>query len=198
MSICIYLHGVTSQQPVFFARMTQIPVWRSTAQEMRTWQMKECGPFVTTAAHHGASQQHGLRPHRADLTVQGRGLSATGKRDECAPINRRSRWNSYMPLQQVGRYHCYAYETSQFVPRDRLWFWVSPNLPQTLLAKFGKIVKLEYDSFLEQLLQFFITLKGPSFSATHCNPSVPTIVKDKTHTTKLLVSKHNSVTTNLI
>jgi hypothetical protein len=164
MSICIYLHGVTSRQPVFFARMTQIPVWWSKTQEVRTWQMTQCGPFVTTAAHHGASQQHGLSPHRADLAVQGRGRSAAGGY-ECAPLNRRSRWNSYRPLQQAGRYHCYAYETSQFVPRDRLWLWASRNFPQTLIAKSGIILKSEYDPFLEQLLQLFITLKALSFSA---------------------------------
>jgi hypothetical protein len=73
--------------------------------------------------------------------------------------------------------HCYAYETSQFVPRDRLSLWVSRNSPQSLLAKFGIIVKLEYDPFLEQLLQFFITLKAPLFSATYCNPFVATIGK---------------------
>jgi hypothetical protein len=130
--------------------------------------MTKCGQFVTTAAHHSASQQHGLRPHRADLTVQGRGRSATGKRGyECAPFNRRSRWNSYTPPQQAGRYHCFAYVTSQFVPRDRLSLWVSLNFPQTLLANSGIIVKLEYDPFLQQLLQFFITLKALPFSATH-------------------------------
>jgi len=104
-SIRINLHGVTSQHPVFFPRMTQIPVWRSTAQEVRTWQTTECGQFITTAAHHGASQQQGLGPHRADLTVQGRGRSATAERRyECAPLNRRSRRNSYTPPQQAARY----------------------------------------------------------------------------------------------
>lgn len=160
--------------------------------------MTECGQFVTTAAHRGASQQYGLRPQRADLTVQGRGRSATGKRGyECTPLNRRSRWNSYTPLQQTGRYHCFAYETSQFVPRDRLSLWVSRNFPQTLLAKFGITVKLQYEPFLEQLLQIFITLKALPFSATYCGPVVPTIGKDKTHITKRIVSKHNSVTTSI-
>jgi hypothetical protein len=158
----------------------------------------ESGPFVTTAAHHGASQQHGLRPHRADLTVRGRGRSATGKRGYvCAPLNRRSRWNSYTPLQQDRRYHCFAYETSQFVPRDRLLLWVSRNFPQTQLAKFGIIVKLENDPFLQQLLQFFITLKALPFSATYCSPFLPTTGKDKTHKTKLRVSKHNCHHKNL-
>jgi hypothetical protein len=160
--------------------------------------MTECGQFVTTAAHHGASQQHGPRPHRADLTVQGRGRSATGKRGyKCAPLNRRSRWNSYTPLQQAGLYHGFAYETSQFVPRERLSFWVSLNLPQTLLAKSGIIVKLEYGPFLEQLLQFFITLKALPFSATYCHPVVPTIRNDKNPQNETDSLKHNSVTTNI-
>jgi len=73
--------------------------------------------------------------------------------------------------------HCCAYETSHFVPRDRLSLRVSRNFPQTLLAKFGIIVQLEYGPFLEQLLQFFVTLKAPPFSATCCNHFIPTIGK---------------------
>jgi hypothetical protein len=71
-------------------------------------------------------------------------------------------------LQQAVRYHSFACETSQFDPLDLLLLWVSRNFPQALLVKFG-IVKLEYDTFLEQLLQFFITTVVLPFSATYSN-----------------------------
>jgi hypothetical protein len=84
-----------------------------------------------------------------------------------SPGRRVTHWALLM--QYAGRYHSFAHETSQFEPSDRLSLWVSRKFPQALLAKFGIIVKFEYDPFLEQLLQFFITAIVLPFSATYSN-----------------------------